>query len=110
MFPIRKRRHTTKSTLPAKVPKLNIIMPAIRRKTTYRRKSNKKKYAGPNGSFFKPNANITAYKTAKWLYQSVTLSLPQSSDTAVEVTAIRTALASLTGFSPISSRIIYIFN
>ena len=81
-------------------------MPAIRRKTTYRKKSQyKKKYAGPNGSFFKPNSNITAYKTAKWLYQSVTLSLPQSTDTAVEVNAVRTALAALTGFSPISLKI-----
>jgi len=106
MFPIRKRRHTTKSTLPAKVPKLTINMPAIRRKTNYRKKSTyKKTYTGPNGTFFKPNANITAYKTAKWLYQIVSISLTQSTDSAVQVNAVRTALAALTGFSPISMKI-----
>jgi len=107
MFPIRKRRYTTKSTLPAKVPKLTINMPAMRRKTTFRRKSQYKRRttSGPNGKFFKPNPNINSYKIAKWMYQVIELPLPQATDTAVDLTTIRTQLNAQLGYTPISLKI-----
>ena len=104
MFPIRKRRYTTKSTTPAKVPKLTINMPAVKRYRTARRKTIKKK-TGPNGSFFKPNPNINSYKIAKWMYQVVELPLPQNADTAVDLTTIRTQLNAQLGYTPISMKV-----
>ena len=106
MFPIRKRRYTTKSITPAKVPKLTINMPAIRRKTMYRKKSQyKRSKTGPNGTFFKPSANINSYKTAKWMYQTIPISLPNATDTGVDVASIRTQLNAQLGYTPISLKV-----
>jgi len=106
MFPIRKRKYTTKSTLPAKIPKLTISMPAMRRtRRMPTRKSYKKKRSGPNGQFFKPNPNINSYKIAKWMYQVIELPLPQATDTAVDLTTIRTQLNAQLGYTPISLKI-----
>jgi len=105
MFPIRKRRYTTKSSTPAKVPKLTINMPAIRRTRAMPRKSYKKKRSGPNGQFFKPNPNINSYKIAKWMYQVIELPLPQNADTAVDLTTIRTQLNAQLGYTPISMKV-----
>jgi len=79
-------------------------MPAVKRYRTARRKTMKKK-TGPNGSFFKPNPNINSYKIAKWMYQVVELPLPQATDTAVDLTTIRTQLNAQLGYTPISMKV-----
>jgi len=80
-------------------------MPAIRRTRNMPRKSYKKKRSGPNGQFFKPNPNINSYKIAKWMYQVVELPLPQATDTAVDLTTIRTQLNAQLGYTPISIKV-----
>lgn len=76
----------------------------FRKKTTFRRKA-KKTTIGPNGKFYKPSPNIPAFKTAKWIHQSIQIPLTGGVLTTMDMDNVRTYLHAIIGFHAASIKI-----
>jgi len=105
MFPIRKRKTTTYKSAPAKVPKIQITMPAHgriykRKSYPYKRKTRYNKRSS-SGGIFKPRSDIPQIKEKRWNWLKVGINVANGgvSTTTYTVADIATAAANQLGAS-----------